>query len=153
MRVIDYAKQFQNYDVIIVLFDELGFTDEDIAMKLEISRQGIYNARKRISSLLEALKHIEATNTPDKRNPDVQAIVDAFSESFGNTKTSQYDRFAAKRLADKYGADAIVKVISSLARAADKFAPSVNSVSDLDKKFPQIGRYLTSLNNGGEIIL
>jgi hypothetical protein len=94
---------------------------------------------------LEALKNINDGIKVDKRNPDVQAIVDAFSERFGTTKASQYDRFAAKRLAHKYSAPEIIRVINALAQfGGDKYAPTVNSVRQLEEKLPGVVKFLKS---------
>lgn len=76
---------------------------------------------------------------------DVGLIVQAFVDSFGNTKTSKWDRFAAKRLANKHGEQSVVSIIQLLSGLAEApYAPSVNNVSDLENKFPQIIKFLRS---------
>lgn len=84
---------------------------------------------------------------------DVDAIVLKFSETFGNTKVSKYDRFAAQRLAHKYGSQAVVGIISILAqRNGEKFAPVVNNVAQLESKFVSILNFVRNLDKGDEEI-
>lgn len=80
---------------------------------------------------------------------DVEAIVGAFTDTFGTTKTSRNDRFAAHRLSQKYGAQAVVGIVRLLAEnSTEKFAPVVNSVSQLEDKMPSVLNFLR--NNQGE---
>lgn len=77
-------------------------------------------------------------------------VLDTFSECFGTTRTSKYDRFAANRLVKKHGLDATVQIIEILAKLMDKpFAPTVNDVSQLEKKFPQVIKFIRT--NAGEL--
>lgn len=148
MKYLDYIKQYTNFDNVLVLFDELGFTDEEIMTKLEVSKQTIYNAQKRQEPLITALAAIPEPKAVQYGNPDINTIVEAFKQSFGTTAASRYDRFAAKRLAEKHGAENIVKVIQVLSqRAGAKFAPSVNSVSELEKKWVSVGKFLNNESN------
>lgn len=145
MRYLDYVKQFGTFDTILVLFDELGYTDEEITTKLEVTKGTLYNARKRQEALLEALKNMNGITSQDKRNPAVQAIVEAFTENFGTTKATQYDRWAAKRLATKHSEEVIVKVIKALALyTGDKYAPAVNNVRQLEEKWVSVGKFLNN---------
>lgn len=77
-------------------------------------------------------------------DPDVNAIIDTFQEYFGTTKATKYDRFAAKRLAKKHTAKTVCEVIMALSQTTRyKFAPVVNSVSQLENKWVSVIRYLT----------
>ena len=74
---------------------------------------------------------------------DVDRVVDKFTDTFGTTKTSKYDRFAAKRLVDKYGTDAVVGIIGLLSqRSTEKYAPVVNSISQLETKWVSVLSFL-----------
>lgn len=74
---------------------------------------------------------------------DTDAIVLKFSEMFGTTKVSKYDRFAANRLARKYGSQAVCGVIDLLAQnQSEKYAPVANSVVDLESKWVSIVNFL-----------
>lgn len=76
-------------------------------------------------------------------NSDIDAVVIQFSETFGNTKTSKYDRFAAKRLTEKYGRDSIVGIIQLLGKRKDeKYCPVVGSVSELEQKIVSVMNFL-----------
>lgn len=78
-------------------------------------------------------------------NVDVDRVVEKFSDTFGTTKTSKYDRFAAKRLVDKYGSDAVVGIIGLLgSRSTEKFAPVVNSISQLESKWASVLNFVRS---------
>lgn len=148
MKYLDYLKQYTNFDNVVVLFDELGFTDEEIMSKLEVSKQTIYNAQKRQEPLIKALSDVADPKAIQYGNPDINTIVEAFKQAFGTTSASRFDRFAAKRLADKHGAENIVTVINALSsRAGAKFAPSVNSVSELEKKWVSVGKFLNNESN------
>jgi hypothetical protein len=142
MRYIDYLKLTDNFDKYLLFLDNLGFSDTEIATLCEVTTPTIHNAKKRQEPIIEALKTITAEAPTDKRNPDVQMVCQAFMTAFDTTKISKWDRFAAKRLADKHGADNIVKVITVLAlNASDKYAPSVNSVRQLEEKWVNVSNY------------
>lgn len=152
MKYLDYLKIYDNFDKTIILFDELGFTDEEIMNRLEVSKQLIYNAKRRVEPLLEVLKTIDEEKK-DARNKDVQAIIDAFVEQFGVTKTTQYDRWAAKRLYTKHGSENIVAIIKALAHYADdKYCPVIGSVSQIEKKWVNIAKFLKAKSEGSEIM-
>lgn len=133
--------------------DELGYSDEEIIQRLDTSKGTIYNAKERLQPLIEALTAIESTK-PTYGNPDVNAIVDAFKEAFGTTKTSQYDRYAAKRMATKHTSEAVVKVIQALsANGGEPFVPIVNSVQELEKKWVSVGNFLTEKSSNAMVEL
>jgi hypothetical protein len=74
---------------------------------------------------------------------DINFVVNSFKDTFGTTKTTKYDRFAASRLIKKYDAGPIVSIMSALAkRSEDQFAPVVNSVSQFETKLPSIIKFL-----------
>lgn len=154
MRLLDYIKKYHNLDLSIVLMDELGYSDDEITSKLEIARASIYNAKTRFEPLLNALSSIAEDKPVSYGDPAVNAIVEAFKDSFGTTKVSKYDRYAAKRLATKHGADRIIAVIKALsAGAGDKFAPSINNVSQLEEKFVSVGKFLQNKSYQGIVEL
>lgn len=83
-------------------------------------------------------------------NAEIDMVVKKFSDTFGTTKTSKYDRFAAQRLVRKYGADSLVGIIGLLGnRVGERYAPVVNSVSQMEEKFPSI---LNFLRDSSEVI-
>lgn len=76
-------------------------------------------------------------------NSDVDNIVETFTDTFGNTKTTQYDRFAANRLATTYGTKATVEIIRLLgSKRTEKYAPVVNNVRQLEDKFVSVMTFL-----------
>ncbi len=143
MRYLDFIKKYQNLDLFTALMDELGFTDEEITKRLEISKQSIYDAKKRLEPIMEALKNVADENPVVYGNPDVNLIVSTFKDCFGTTKANNYDRYAAKRLAAKHGVANIVAIIEALARyGGDKYCPSVNSVRQLEDKLVSVMAFL-----------
>lgn len=83
-------------------------------------------------------------------NAEIDMVVKKFSDTFGTTKTSKYDRFAANRLIQKYGTDSVVGIIGLLgSRVGEKYAPVVNSISQMEEKFPSI---LNFLRDSSEVI-
>jgi hypothetical protein len=76
-------------------------------------------------------------------NADINTVIDSFKEHFGVTKATRYDRFAAKRLIQRHGAEAICDTIRKLSQGqTDKFAPTVNSVSELENKWVSVNRFV-----------
>ena len=166
MTYLDLVKKLGLTKLIICLMDELGYPNKEIAKKLQITEPTIYNARKSYELLNEALQNVgyiqdlitvdgdikveqpkrSGTITEaikqDLRNPDVQKIVDEFQTAFGTTSVSRYDRFAASRLAKKYGAESITQVIQLLAQhAGDKYTPVVSNVRQIEQKWVNIASF------------
>lgn len=84
---------------------------------------------------------------------DIDRVVTTFTETFGTTRVSKYDRFAAQRLVRKYGAQSVVGIISLLAaNSTEKYAPVVNSVQQLEEKLPSILNFLRNVK-GDEVII
>lgn len=148
MTLLEYAKAYHNFDIYLVLMDDAGYTDVEIMDKFSVSKQGIYNARKRLEPIIASLSGL-ASPKRDLRNKDVQTIVEAFMTAFGTTKTTLHDRYAAKRLHGKYGAQNVATIIQALASHPGKFAPTVNSVYELENKWVSVGKYLQSESNTG----
>lgn len=74
---------------------------------------------------------------------DIDIVVEQFIETFGTTKTSQRDRWAANRLCGKYGSQSIVGIIRLLGqRSTERYAPMVNSIAQLEEKLPSVLRFL-----------
>lgn len=85
-------------------------------------------------------------------DPDVDAVVTKFSETFGTTKTSKYDRFAARRLTTKYGRQAVCGIIELLASSStEKYAPIVGSIAQLEDKWVSVLNFLRK-QKGEELI-
>lgn len=76
-------------------------------------------------------------------NTEVDAILENFTKAFGNTKTTKWDRWAAHRLAGKYGSQAVVGIIQLLAQnSTEKYAPTVGSVAQLEEKIVAVLSFL-----------
>lgn len=86
-------------------------------------------------------------------NADIDKVVEKFKKTFGTTKTSKYDRFAARRLADKYGSQAVCGIIDLLAKHQnEKYSPVVNDVSELEKKFVSVLNFVRNNAKGSEVM-
>lgn len=87
---------------------------------------------------------------------DVNLIVGSFAELFGTTKTTRWDRFAAKRMArsDRYGnAEGIVALMKLYhSYSNEKYAPTVGSVSQFEEKLPNVVQYLKKRRDQSEEI-
>jgi hypothetical protein len=74
---------------------------------------------------------------------EVDRVVIQFTESFGTTRTSRQDRWAAQRLVRKYGENAVVGIIRMLSSLnAEDYSPVVNSVDDLERKWVSVVTFL-----------
>lgn len=88
----------------------------------------------------------------DYGDMDIGRIVTAFTETFDTTKTTKYDRFAAKRLASKHGVQAICGIIVLLGKKRDEqFTPVVANIADLEKKWVNVMNFLRT-NQEPEVI-
>jgi hypothetical protein len=86
-------------------------------------------------------------------NAEIDIIVDKFADTFGTTKTSKYDRFAARRLGDKYGTQAVCGIIGLLGQNADaRYAPVVGSITQLEEKWVSVLNFLRKQANESEVI-
>ncbi len=82
-------------------------------------------------------------------DPDIGEVLDAFQREMGTTNTIRTDRFAAGRLAKRHGVKYVIGVIEELARRKrDKFAPTVNNMTQLEQKWPQVARFVQT--RGGD---
>ncbi len=85
---------------------------------------------------------------------DVDMIIQKFVDTFGTTKTTKQDRWAASRLAGKYGSQAVCGIIGLLGTLqTQKYAPVVNSVVQFEEKIPSILNFLRSTKGDEEIDL
>jgi hypothetical protein len=76
-------------------------------------------------------------------NSDVDKVVQKFTDTFGTTKVTRQDRYAAHRMATKYGSQAVVGIIQLLAsKNTEKYAPVVGSVAQLEDKFVSVMSFL-----------
>lgn len=84
---------------------------------------------------------------------DIDKVVMSFSDAFGTTRTSKADRWAANRLVKKYSSQAVVGVIQLLAqRGTENYAPVVNDVVELEKKWVSVLAFLRKTGRGGETL-
>lgn len=83
---------------------------------------------------------------------EVDQIVEKFKDTFGTTKVSKYDRFAAQRLVKKYGSQAVVGIMQLLAdNSNEKYAPVVNSVAQFEEKFPSVLNFVRNIKGSEEL--
>lgn len=83
---------------------------------------------------------------------DVDRVVKTFTDTFGTTKTTKQDRFAAHRLVNKYGAQTIVGIIQLLGQhSQEKYMPVVGSLVDLETKLVNVLHFLRN-QKGDETI-
>lgn len=74
---------------------------------------------------------------------EVERIVETFSQTFGTTKTSRNDRYAAHRLAQKQTAQAVCGIIQILGKLRDeRFCPTVGSVTELEEKWVKVENFI-----------
>lgn len=74
---------------------------------------------------------------------DVGKIIEVFKNSFHTTRTSKWDRFAAKRLANKHSVEAVCQIIQLLDQRQDyKYVPVINSISQLEDKWVNVIKFL-----------
>lgn len=87
---------------------------------------------------------------------DVNAIVELFNELYGVTKRSQWDRFAAHRMAisKQYGGvDGVMATIRLYHQfRAEKYAPGVSSVRQFEEKLPAIVTFLQRKMQDSEVV-
>lgn len=82
--------------------------------------------------------------------PEIDQVVEAFKQTFGTTNTSRYDRFAAQRLVKNYGSQAVIGIIKLLAsRSTEEFAPIVNNISELEKKWVSVLNFVRKQSDSG----
>lgn len=80
-------------------------------------------------------------------NADIDQVIEAFDQTFGTTKTSKYDRFAANRMVRKYSAQAVCVIIQTLGENRDaKYAPMVGNIAQLETKFVSVLHFLRTLD-------
>lgn len=76
-------------------------------------------------------------------DPDVSAAVDQFQIMFHTTAPLKTDRFAASRLTKRHGLATVLFFIQQLGnRRTEKFAPVVNSLTQLEQKWPSIEKFI-----------
>jgi len=86
-------------------------------------------------------------------NADIDKVVMAFTDSFGTTKVSRYDRFAARRLVAKYGEQSVRGIIKLLAdNSTEKYAPIVRNVAQLEEKWVSVLNFLRKTGSQDDVI-
>jgi len=112
------------YDFVIELIEATG-----------VSRQTAEIIVERLNE--EGLLHVGYGNA------EVDIILTTFSETFGTTKISRYDRYAAHRLASKYGSQSICTIIKLLDQHKDdRYVPVIRNVMQLEDKIVSIIAFL-----------
>jgi hypothetical protein len=85
-------------------------------------------------------------------NSDVDRVVEQFTNTFGTTKTTKYDRFASHRLVSKYGTQAVCGIIQLLAQhSTEPYAPVVGSIAQLEDKWVSVLSFLRKIEPVEEI--
>lgn len=81
---------------------------------------------------------------------DVDRVVQKFTDTFGTTKTSRQDRWAANRLCAKYGVQAVCGIIQILSEnSTEKYAPVVGSITQLEAKWVSVLNFVRNLEQEG----
>lgn len=84
---------------------------------------------------------------------EVDQILEKFKDTFGNTRSTRQDRFAAHRLAHKYGPQAVLGIIKLLGDLQDlKYCPRPRNVADMEDKWVSILGFLRKQGKGTEEI-
>lgn len=85
-------------------------------------------------------------------NQEVSGVIETFKQTFGTTATSKYDRFAASRMVKKHGTESVVAVVKALGLLKDReYAPVVNNVSQMERKWASIVSFLNNQRSSEEI--
>lgn len=83
---------------------------------------------------------------------DIDKVVEQFQETFGTTKTSRQDRWAANRLVKKYSSQAVCGIVKLLGEnSTERYAPVIGSIAQLETKWVSVLHFLRSLT-GDETI-
>lgn len=84
---------------------------------------------------------------------DVDRVVEKFTDTFGTTKTSRQDRFAAHRLVRKYGAQSVCGVVDLLSQnSTERYAPVVGSIAQLETKWVSVLNFLRNVRKDDGVI-
>jgi hypothetical protein len=89
-------------------------------------------------------------------NADVDIVVEAFTDTFGTTKVTRQDRWAASRLLKAQGGNAqsIAGVIRLLgANMGERYAPVVGSVAQLETKWVSVINFLRNLSTDSSEVI
>lgn len=90
---------------------------------------------------------LAAVERPDKRDPEVQALVDKFEQTMKLTMPKPHlQRRAAKTLIQRHGVEAVLKVIEA-AKAVQRqpYAPQILDLMDLRDKWNNLKAYYERL--------
>lgn len=83
---------------------------------------------------------------------DIDKVVEQFQETFGTTKISRQDRWAANRLVKKYSSQAVCGIVKLLGEhSTERYAPVIGSIAQLETKWVSVLHFLRSLT-GDETI-
>lgn len=84
---------------------------------------------------------------------EVEQILAKFKDTYGTTKVTNSDRFAANRLAKQYGGRAVCGIIELLGGAVgEQFVPVVNNVVELENKWVSVLSFVRKERQGTETI-
>src|SRR5690349_12910399 len=79
----------------------------------------------------------------DRRNPEIQSLIDYFEHSFGfKMPRAQFQRRAAKTLIQRVGLTAAIHMVDAAKLVYGKeYAPVIVSLEDLRDKWPKLRAY------------
>lgn len=84
---------------------------------------------------------------------EIDIVVQKFTDTFGTTKVSKADRWAANRLVKKYGSQAVCGIVDLLAKnSTRKYAPVIGSIAQLEEKWVSVLNFLRNINSDEEVI-
>lgn len=79
---------------------------------------------------------------------DIDKVVEQFQETFGTTKVTRQDRWAANRLVSKHGSQAVCGVVKLLGlNMTERYAPVVGSIVQLETKWVSVINFLRGLGS------
>lgn len=84
---------------------------------------------------------------------DIDMVVQSFTDTFGTTKVSRADRWAASRLVKAHGAQSVMGIVRLLAQhSGEQYVPVVNNVAELENKFLSVVHFLRKTNGQDDVI-
>lgn len=87
-------------------------------------------------------------------NADIDIVVEQFQETFGTTKVTRQDRWAANRLVTKYGSQSVAGVIKLLGQnMTERYAPVVGSITQLEAKWVSVMNFLRNLSTDSSEVI
>lgn len=112
-------------------------------LKDEARARGMY-LHSYIASLLESRKAVvptaaKALVTQDKRDPEVQGVIEKWTEVIGNMPRQQYQRRAAKTLLQRHGIERVLGAIKAVeASKGERYAPVIPTLEALRDRWTEL---------------